>query len=221
MESRPAADIVSVAPGQQGAGELTALWHYAHPLLRLPEPGTRIGVTGAQGVGKTVLAGLLSRALGLPLLSEISRSASRNGLPLGSATTLGAQAAMWFAQFDLESRHPSYVADRTLLDVVAHSAYASRRAVRATGRLFVTALRNATGMAALGHYHLLVYVPIEFPLPSDGLRDTSTEFQKFIDEAMRAALDGVPVPRVEVSGSPPQRLAQVLRAVDLVRRDVG
>lgn len=217
MESQASASAALASAGRDKCHELVAYWHHVLPPSSAPEPGTRIGLTGAQGVGKTLLAGLLSQALAIPLLAEVSRSACGHGLPLGSATTLSAQAAMWFAQFDLESRHPSYVADRTLIDVVAHSTYVSGPGEQTADRLFVAALRNATAMAALAHYHLLVYVPVEFPMTADGLRDTDGAFQKFIDEAIRATLADIPVPYIRVSGTPEQRLREALRAVAKAR----
>lgn len=136
----------------------------------------------------------------------MARTVQELGFPLGLETTLLSQVAMWFSQFDLEFSQMAYVADRTLFDVLTHSELYAERSHNEQDRLLVNAIGNATACIIRNHYHLIFYLPIEFPLYDDGIRDSSQAFQKALDAKTDELLKLLDIPFVRISGSFDQRL---------------
>ncbi len=60
------------------------------------------------------------------------------------------------------------------------------------------------------HY---IYFPIEFASVDDGVRSISEEWRKEVDEEFKAVLEGVRQPYLTVTGSPMQRVDQILKFV--------
>ncbi|HLG61831.1 MAG TPA: ATP-binding protein [Ktedonosporobacter sp.] len=183
------------------------------------QPGIRVGITGAQGVGKSTLARALAQELNLPLIEEVARTVQSLGFTLGLATTLLAQAAMWFAQFDLEHRLQSYIADRTLFDVVTHSSLLVQRTQNKQDELLVNTLGNATACILGKHYSFFFYIPIEFPLEGDGVREQDLQFQQALDVKTLELLQEFQLPYVTLRGSIAERFAHARQVIGEYSKD--
>jgi nicotinamide riboside kinase len=60
------------------------------------------------------------------------------------------------------------------------------------------------------HY---IYFPIEFKSVDDGVRSVNEEWRDKIDKEFQALLEGVRKPYLTVTGSPMQRLEQILEFI--------
>jgi nicotinamide riboside kinase len=147
----------------------------------------RIAITGSHGVGKTTLAKKLAEGLKLPLIEEIARKmADIYGIKhteeiKNASWGLRAefQDSVWYAQMVAEDSLREFVSDRSILDVVAYSLYYGLDGYRWRVR------RERAPEEVWGTYDLLVYVPIRFPLRSDGFRLTDDQSQKACDKLIR------------------------------------
>jgi hypothetical protein len=90
----------------------------------------RISVSGAARTGKTTLATLLSKRLGIPLIPEVARELFESGHQLGQRATVGTQELIAIYQCQRQANVSSFVSDRSLVDVVG---YCSALADHATG----------------------------------------------------------------------------------------
>jgi nicotinamide riboside kinase len=140
----------------------------------------KIGIVGAHGTGKSTLSAGLSRALDLPLIEEQARVVAKLGFSLDHGTTFAAQVAMMTMQLLEESRHESFVADRTLMDMCVYSSSHSSRFTEEENHA-LSLISNAMKELMVGRYDILFYTPILFPLRADGVRATDLSYQRHID----------------------------------------
>ena len=62
-------------------------------------------------------------------------------------------------------------------------------------------------------YSHYVYFPIEFDSVDDGVRSVNEEWRVKIDDEFKAVLEGVRQPYLTITGSPMQRLNQILEFI--------
>lgn len=177
------------------------------------EGGMRIGVSGAQGTGITTTARGLATAMGVPLLSEVARTAVDHGFKLADEGSMKSQCAMWLSQYFLEQSHHSFVADRTVLDAAAHAKLVADITGDAQDRLLSITMANASA-GALRSYRALFYTPIEFALPSDGFRIEDAEFQQRLDASFADLIERLGLDYVVLRGSIEERLDQARKYLD-------
>lgn len=171
----------------------------------------RVGLTGAQGVGKTTLAHKLADMLGWRLIEEQARviyaRCPRNKGKFSSAFQWRCLAE----QIRLEEEGGDFIADRTVID---NAAYWIRwRMAHSSSAENLAYYRRCQVQAA--KYDLVVYVPPEIPLVADGFRSTNTEYQAEMDWLISTLTRGlVPPERIlTVTGSTDERVAQILERI--------
>jgi nicotinamide riboside kinase len=69
---------------------------------------------------------------------------------------------------------------------------------------------EATWNRIKGEYTHYVYFPIEFESVDDGVRSINEEWRKKVDEEFKAVLESIRRPYLTVTGSPMQRVNQIL-----------
>jgi nicotinamide riboside kinase len=62
-------------------------------------------------------------------------------------------------------------------------------------------------------YSHYVYFPIEFDSVDDGVRSVNEEWRVKIDDEFKAVLEGVRQPYLTITGSPMQRVEQILNFI--------
>jgi deoxyadenosine/deoxycytidine kinase len=146
----------------------------------------RIGIVGAQSVGKTTLAESLSSTLGYVLIEEQIRESVKEFVPLGYSTPDQIANTKWYPHlmFDILLKQVQkeicakngFVSDRTTLDyyayyeLMSHDSYEVRKIIK---DLFLPRFQNS--------YDIIFYLPISFPLISDHYRNEDTDLQKKVD----------------------------------------
>ena len=172
----------------------------------------RIAIIGAQGTGKTTLAKAASDELGLPLICEGAREISAllevrspDRANLNLAKFL--QQAILIRQIFLEKYMGHFVSDRSTVDCFAYWQKLIGKDIEPE----VTELYEKLARENTGHYQLLVFCPIEFPLKDDSFRYTDQHFQREIDDLLRACIKnwGLQDKTLFVTGSLEDRLKQL------------
>ncbi|MFZ5898603.1 MAG: AAA family ATPase [Bacillota bacterium] len=175
----------------------------------------RIGLTGAQGVGKTTMARALSAKLGWPLIEEqarviyyeggFSRECDLKGKPKQSS------AFQWRCleeQIHLENEFDRFIADRTVID---NAAYWIRwRMAYSPSRESLAYYKKCETQARL--YDLVIYLPPEITLVANGFRSTDRDYQLEMDWLISTLMRGLVAPEkiITVSGTVDQRVEAVL-----------
>jgi len=146
-------------------------------------------VSGAHGVGKTTLCFDLQSALeaqkerppSVCVLTDVARTLRTEGIRINRETE-DSQYALFFEKHvcNLLADHSAdyIIYDRTVLDSIAYAAV--------NGNLHEHWIRFMKSLSSLimKKIDLYFFVPIEFPLRGDGIRDTEIEYQRHLDQAL-------------------------------------
>lgn len=173
----------------------------------------RIAIVGSFSTGKTTLAEVLSRRLGLPLLPETAREVVELGFKLDKDATPETEALIFLKQYNNELSFPEFVGDRSLIDVLAYGGWVLDNQPRRRETVLWDECKRLAERHVRSAYSHIFYLPIEFPIVLDGLRPDDPGFQKEIDERLVGLLESHDVGYDTVTGSVQQRIAQIERAL--------
>lgn len=147
----------------------------------------RITVTGASGVGKTVLAEKLAAALGLSLIPETARllCSEMGHARIGDIPDQeGFKRAVLDRQIDVESEHEGFVADRSAIDCWI----LWQRWNICSAMTFDTEAFYERTKAHAENYTHIIYVPPLFEPQDDGFRWIEPDYIKQLDRITRTTL---------------------------------
>ena len=168
----------------------------------------RIIITGAHGTGKTTLMNALAQD-GTRTITQIDRKVvAENGWGHSENTTTECQKAIFKAIKKELSSKRNYISDRGLSCVAAYTfnkALTEDIPKKVADKQYLDMEKFHKDNPDI----LVVYVPIEFPVVTDGVRSDDPEFQEQIDFLIKNILDTAKIPYVTVSGSVEERVAQV------------
>jgi nicotinamide riboside kinase len=171
----------------------------------------RIGLTGAQSVGKTTLAkalGELEQFKDYIVQTERSKYLNELGIPLNTDSTLPGQF-IFLAERATELLQSNIITDRTIWDVCSFTLSA-----KSIGdwekRSFVEA-----AMYLRSYYDVVIYVsPRGVEMEDNGVRETNLEYRNKIDLVIQEALkEYKPNKLIEVEGTTDERIATILQNI--------
>ena len=165
----------------------------------------RIALVGASSTGKTTVYELLKNKLPkYEFVNESTRTVGSYGFPINEKGTDATQLAI--SSFHLEALLQPYnlVLDRCYMDLVVYSHF--------MGGIEEKTLRyiEDTWNRIKGEYTHYVYFPIEFDSVDDGVRSVNEDWRKKVDGLFQDVLEGVRQPYLTITGSPMQRVEQIL-----------
>jgi len=168
----------------------------------------RIALVGASSTGKTTVYELLKTKLPkYEFVNESTRTIGQYGFPINEAGTSETQLAI--SSFHLEALLQPYnlVLDRCYMDLVAYSRFMPNISKETLEYILDTWKRVKKEYT---HY---VYFPIEFDSVDDGVRSVNEQWRKDIDNEFFEMLQDVRQPYLAVTGSPMQRVEQILEYI--------
>lgn len=189
----------------------------------------RIFFTGAQGTGKSTLVDMLMNEFPwLERTADITRNLVRDGIIKKEDTSKGAteevQSIIFKAYFD-ELKKEDIISPRHLIDVIAYSKWLYDREGLSQEEFLDEVLTTTQEIRRMNidskkqknlrDSNFIIYTPIEFAPANDGMRDLDPEYQKEIDDDILWALDRTGANYIKVSGSPEERLQQILKEIYL------
>jgi nicotinamide riboside kinase len=168
----------------------------------------RIALVGASSTGKTTVYELLKNKLPkYEFINESTRTVGSYGFPINEEGTDAAQLAI--SSFHLEALLQPYnlVLDRCYMDVIVYSKFMKNIDVSTFNYI------QDTWNRVKNEYTHYVYFPIEFDSIDDGVRSVNEEWRKEVDDEFQAVLEGVRQPYLTVTGSPMQRVEQIMKFI--------
>ena len=167
----------------------------------------RIALVGASSTGKTTVFELLKNRLPkYEFVNESTRSVAKYGFPINEFGTDATQLAI--SSFHLEALLKPFnsVLDRCYMDLIV---YTNHMDVDDSTKHYI----EETWHRVKGEYTHYIYFPIEFDSVDDGVRSIDEQWRKEIDSEFRAVLGGVRQPYLTVTGSPMQRVEQIMNFI--------
>jgi nicotinamide riboside kinase len=167
----------------------------------------RVALVGASSTGKTTVYELLkNRLTDYKFINESTRTVKRYGFPINEEGTSETQLAI--SNFHLEALlSPSnLLLDRGYIDLIVYTRHMD---VSPFTRNYI----EDTFERVHKEYTHYIYFPIEFAAVDDGERSVNEEWRKTIDEEFRNILGDLDQPYLTVTGSPLQRVEQILNFI--------
>ena len=168
----------------------------------------RIALVGASSTGKTTVYELLKNKLPkYEFVNESTRTVSSYEFPINEKGTDATQLAI--SCFHLEALLQPYnqVLDRCFMDVVVYTRFMDN-ASEETWKYI-----DATWNRIKHEYTHYIYFPIEFDSVDDGVRSVNEKWRRDIDAEFKDVLEGVRQPYLTITGSPMQRVEQILKFI--------
>ena len=167
----------------------------------------RIALVGASSTGKTTVFELLKNKLSkYEFVNESTRNVAKYGFPINEFGTDATQLAI--SSFHLEALLKPYnlILDRCYMDLIV---YTNHMDVDDSTKDYI----EETWHRVKGEYTHYIYFPIEFTSVDDGVRSINEEWRREIDQDFKKELDNISKPYLTVTGSPLQRVEQILNFI--------
>tara|TARA_B110000858_G_scaffold97387_1_gene112074 strand:+ start:140 stop:658 length:519 start_codon:yes stop_codon:yes gene_type:complete len=168
----------------------------------------RIALVGASSTGKTTVYELLKGKLPkYEFINESTRSVAKYGFPINEAGTSETQLAI--SSFHLEAllKPGNMILDRCYMDLLVYSNFMDKISKQSHDYI------EDTWNRVKGEYTHYIYFPIEFDSVDDGVRSVNEDWREKIDKEFQLLLEGVRKPYLTVTGSPLQRVEQILNFI--------
>jgi nicotinamide riboside kinase len=168
----------------------------------------RIALVGASSTGKTTVYELLKNKLPkYEFINESTRTVGSYGFPINESGTSETQLAI--SSFHLEAllKPGNVVLDRCYMDLLVYSNFMDKISKEAHNYI------EDTWNRVKNEYTHYIYFPIEFKSVDDGVRSVNEEWREKIDKEFQLLLEGVRKPYLTVTGSPLQRVEQILEFI--------
>jgi len=160
----------------------------------------RIGISGAQSVGKTTLLNA----------NEVTRSVKALGININeSGSDISQQLIMKEHIYNLVM-FDDMITDRTSLDGLVYTTWlyndnkVSPECFAETQKVFTKTIKM---------YDYLFYIAPEFPIEDDGVRSSSEQWQTEIVHLFEEVIKTYNVPVIRVSGSVRERVNNILKTI--------
>ena len=170
----------------------------------------RIALVGASSTGKTTVYELLKNKLPkYEFVNESTRTVGSYGFPINEKGTDATQLAI--SCFHLEALLQPYnqVLDRCFMDVIVYTRFMDNVSEETWKYI------DATWNRIKHEYTHYIYFPIEFDSVDDGVRSVNEKWRKAIDTEFEIVLEGVRQPYLTITGSPMQRVEQIMKFINV------
>jgi len=172
----------------------------------------RIGISGAQSVGKTTLLNVLrSEKLfsDFKVCNEVTRRVNSYGLPINENGSDNTQRLIMHEHIVNVFMNSHFIADRTALDGVVYTHY-----LHENGKVSDETMTYVSDIffKLIPYYDRLFYIRPEFEIKNDGIRSIDLKFRDRIVELFDEYIDSYLLVTV-VRGSVRERVGIVMEEV--------
>ncbi|AXH66845.1 thymidylate kinase [Streptomyces phage StarPlatinum] len=175
----------------------------------------KIGMTGAQGTGKTSMAQAMAQSPAFKdfvLVPSTARQIKDYGYPINREATELSQILVpvlrmvdeWETMTSPQNTlyKQGIISDRTLIDSLAYTYYQNEY-VWENGALIENVTRRLTEMH-MQSYHFVLYFPVYWEAEEDGVRDADESYRNRIDDYVIQSLEMLNVPYLTVPDVSPE-----------------
>ncbi len=175
----------------------------------------RIGISGAQSCGKTTLLNDLLKQkefADYTVCNEVTRTLAKKGFKINEEGNDATQLAIMDVHIE-NLKNENMLTDRTVLDGYVYTAYLEYKQQVSSETLIAA---HKVFIDYVAKYDVIFYVKPEFDIEADGVRSADPDFRADIARIFESVIaQNKPrfVKLVPLTGSPEQRVQQVLKAI--------
>ena len=170
----------------------------------------RIGITGAQSVGKTTLLNALrSEKLfkDYVICDEVTRRVKGYGLPINEEGTDNTQRLIMNEHIVNVFMYGNMLTDRTALDGLVYSTYLYKNnQINTSTMAYVKEVFNKVWHS----YDFVFYIEPEFEIVDDGVRSINKQFRDEIADLFEATIEKEKLNMLRVKGSVRNRVNTII-----------
>lgn len=142
----------------------------------------KISISAAQGTGKTTLMNVLkenSILKNYTFITEIVRSLIHQGVKINKGADHNSQCRILEEHYKNLLRYDNFITDRSAIDAFVYATWDylngnyTYEQHKVHEQMFLDCVKN---------YDMFFYIPVEFDLVEDGVRDADKQYQKEIAE---------------------------------------
>lgn len=172
----------------------------------------RVGISGAQSVGKTTLLNALRSEKffrNIKVCNEVTRRVMSYGLPINEQGNDTTQRLIMQEHIVNVFMNESFMTDRTALDGVVYSKY-----LHENGKINDETMTFATDVFVRLYpkYDVMFYIEPEFEIQNDGIRSIDMDFRNRIVDIFDFYFETYKLPVIKLTGSVRERVEQVITA---------
>lgn len=169
----------------------------------------KIGLSGAQGTGKTTLMRAILDSGYLPahysMCTEVARSLAAQGYNINESGNDVTQLLVAYKIVECLNSSCNFIADRTMLDCYVYTAYL--HSVGKVSNDTLAAIEYITRCELPKYDRIFLFKP-EFDLVDDGTRSTDAAFQQTINDIFVRSVQHFQISPIIVTGSVEERVIQ-------------
>lgn len=169
-------------------------------------------LTGAHGTGKTSLMNALPDSI-FKLEGITRRTIEENNLNINQQSNSRSQTSIFDAYEHQLSENDNYLAERSLVDVIAYTLYLAARG-KLPMNLALDQVDRTIKFIKDNPDSIYFYLPIEFEIEDDGTRSTDKDFQYAIDKQILLLLTSYNVKIYKVTGTIEERARFVKNIIE-------
>lgn len=172
----------------------------------------RIGIAGAQSVGKTTLLNALRSEKmfqDMRVCNEVTRRVMSYGLPINEQGNDVTQKLIMQEHIVNVFMYENFITDRTALDGVVYTKY-----LHENGKVNDETMTFATDVFVKLYpkYDIMFYIEPEFEIQNDGIRSIDMNFRNRIVQIFKEYFEIYSLPAITLSGSVRERVEQAIQA---------
>ena len=167
----------------------------------------RIGISGAQGVGKTtVLNALQTEFPDYTLCDEVTRWVLGLGIEINEKGGTAAQLLITSKHEYNLHMYKDFITDRTILDAYVYSIWLKNQGNLSQDILDFIYFKYTS---IIKQYDAIFYIEPEFDITDDGVRSTSVSFRDEIAGLFKQVIEQDKLKVVKISGTVEERVQQI------------
>jgi len=176
----------------------------------------RIGITGAQSVGKTTLLNALRSEdmfKDLVICDEVTRRVKSYGLPINEDGNDTTQRLIMNEHVVNVFLYDNMIADRTVLDGLVYSSYLYRN-----GKVNMDTFKYVYDVyeKVVPYYDYIFYIEPEFDIVNDGTRSVDLSFRDQVADLFESLIYQHKLDVIRIGGSVRNRVNQI---IDIIEKD--
>jgi predicted ATPase len=172
----------------------------------------RVGISGAQSVGKTTLLNALKKdkvlSSNYTMCEEITRRVKNYGLPINEDGTDITQTLIMQEHLVNAIMHTSMITDRTVLDGLVYTTYLHKKKKVTSETL---AKSRAIFRKVWPMYKFVFYIEPEFDIVNDGVRSIDIDFRNEIADTFERVMVSENVGVHRINGSVENRVELITK----------